>query len=348
MILNWRRFRQSCRWFHRWVGLTLGLVFVFYGLTGSYIVFMDEIEAWIDPSMKHSQSSSHDISLAELARIAQLPEGALRIRMPEDPTRNIEFLFNREKHLRVTEYIDPALKEHVGQRKWSSSLTGILYSFHHDLFLGDPGKRVTAIQASVIFMMLLVGLWLWLPRRGQRAAALTPQALKHARGTLRTHLELHKFVGIYVFLLLLMAVGSGIFIAQTQWFLAMSKPSPLPAGSVTYAIIDDAIRTTGLSPRGNQIRIRDESVTLTRNDGSAYLLDITSNRFVPRTHAESSNRIYDFIRDIHGGRYWGRYGAGVTFIIGLLPLLFYITGFVIWQKKRAHKRAALTRKQEQA
>lgn len=338
MILNWNAARRVSRWFHRWVGLTLGLVFVLYGLTGSYIVYMDEIEAWMDPSMKRSIASTPDVSLAALAAATQLPEGALRIRIPESPTRNIEFLFHREAHLRMTEYVDPSSMEHVGQRHWASSLTGFLYRFHHDLFLGKPGKTVTAVQALFVFAMLVMGLVIWWPKRGARARALTPDALRHARTTLKQYLELHKLVGVYVTLLLLMAVGTGIFIARPDWFLTFGAPAPpMPAHSIQYAALDEAFARAGLAQRGSTLRLRPESVTLYRADGAVYLLDAAEGLFVPRVQASTTERIYDTLRDVHAGRYFGRYGSGVTFMIGLLPLLFYVTGVYIWWKKRAFR-----------
>lgn len=222
--------RKALVWLHRWVGLTLGLVFVGYGLTGSYIVFMDELEALYNPEVKYASAPTETIALAALARAAELPEGALRIRVPSDPERSIEFLFHQEPSERLTEYIDPARMQRIGTHRWASSLTGVLYSFHHDLFLGKPGKTVTAIQASIVLAMILIGLWLWLPARGQRVRdGFTATAFTRVRGRLRRYLELHKLAGIYTVLLLVMTVGSGIFIARSDWFVQLQKPAPLPA-----------------------------------------------------------------------------------------------------------------------
>lgn len=348
MIRNLNALKRAARLLHRWVGLTVGLVFVGYGLTGSYIVFMDEIEAWMDPSMKRSIAATPHVSLGALAQANDLPEGALRVRIPEDPTRNVEFLFNREQHTRYTAYIDPATQEQVGTRLWANSLSGFLYRFHHDLFLGGPGKTVTAIQASFVLSMLLVGLWLWWPRRGERARALTAKPLSHARGTLRTHLELHKLAGIYASLLLVMAVSTGIFIARSDWFITRPALPPLPPSAISYAAIDRAFVNAGLQPRGSTVRIRAESVTVFHHTGTAYLLDAEAGLFVPRPGAKGSDIVYDTLRDIHAGRYFGSYGAVITCIVGLLPLMFYITGLTIYWKKRGHRRAAQAAKLQQA
>lgn len=331
--------RKALVWLHRWIGLTLGLVFVGYGLTGSYIVFMDEIEALYDPSVKYASAPVEQVSIAALASAVSLPEGALRIRVPQDPARSVEFLYNKEPSERLTEYVDPATMQRIATRAWSSSLTGILYSFHHDLFLGKPGKTVTAIQASMVLAMIMIGLWLWLPPRGQRAAdGFKATAFKRARGRLRQYLELHKLIGIYTVVLLMITVGSGILIARSDWFLHLQKPTPLAPSVMHYEALDAAIAKSGLPTRGHQLRLREESVTLTRSDGSAYLLNVEKGLFEPRTRDDQNDRIYDFFRDIHGGRYWDGHGANLTFAIGFLPLFFYVTGVVIWWKKRSNRR----------
>lgn len=341
MSINRIIIRKGISWFHRWVGLSLGLLFVGYGLTGSYIVFMDEFEALLKPSVKYAQAPLEQVSLAQLAVSAQLPEGSLRIRVPENPWRTVEFLFHRDPALRLTEYIDPTTGQSVASHRWSSTLTGIFYSFHHDLFLGPDGKTVTAIQAVLVWLMLMIGLWLWVwvPIRVQPLSeGLKPAAFMRARTVLRRYLELHKFVGIYTLIALLVVVSSGIVIARPDWFMTLQKPAPLPEASYRYAAIDEAIARSGLPARGHQIRIRAESVTLTRMDnGHAYLLDIAQQRFLPRHQEARSSRIYDFIRDVHGGRYWGGNGAWLTFVTGFLPLLFYVTGVIVWWKKRRNR-----------
>lgn len=325
--------RKALAWVHRWVGLTLGLVFVGYGLTGSYIVYMDEFESWLKPTVKYASAPVAQPSIAALAEAVGLSEGALSVRVPADPARAIEFRFHKDPTQRLTEYLDPAQMARIGTHAWSSSLTGVLYTFHHDLFLGKLGKTVTAWQASLVFIMLLAGLVLWVPIAGQRMrAALKPDGFLRARSTLRRYLELHKFVGIYALLLLLITVGFGIVIARPDWFLSFETQPPLASEATRYEALESAIERAGLPPRGYQLRIRAESVTLTRSDGSAYMLNPQQGRFEPRVDGP-----YDFIRDVHGGRYWSGQGALITFVAGLLPLFFYITGLVVWWRKRQNR-----------
>jgi uncharacterized iron-regulated membrane protein len=61
-------FRQSMKWFHTWVGLSVGWILFFMFLTGTLGYFYQEITRWMEPERPFIE---HNISNEQLITIAQ-------------------------------------------------------------------------------------------------------------------------------------------------------------------------------------------------------------------------------------------------------------------------------------
>ena len=70
------RLRVALVWLHRWLGLSLGLLLVVIGLTGSFIVFYREIDAALNPSLYTPAGPQHRLEAAEVMRIAATVDSA--------------------------------------------------------------------------------------------------------------------------------------------------------------------------------------------------------------------------------------------------------------------------------
>ena len=77
------------RWWqrlHRWLGVSIGLVFALAGLTGAVLVFYVELDAWANPQIAPARSCAHPRSVDEV--LAALHDahpqrtGAWRIELP--------------------------------------------------------------------------------------------------------------------------------------------------------------------------------------------------------------------------------------------------------------------------
>ena len=67
-----RRLRAALSWLHLWAGLTAGTVFALIGLSGTVLVFHEDLLQW-----QHPQLAAHDARAdgEVLARILRRPRG---------------------------------------------------------------------------------------------------------------------------------------------------------------------------------------------------------------------------------------------------------------------------------
>ncbi len=152
---------------HSWMGLVAGLCLIAIGLTGSALVFREEIENLAMPHRVLASDSSKmrldlDGLLADLGR--QLkgyePVGWRRSR---SPGRNDELLIashvgGEPKIL----WIDPGTGEIRGTPTNSSqTLTGWLLELHYTLLAGEIGTFVAGVLAALLCLLGISGLWIY-------------------------------------------------------------------------------------------------------------------------------------------------------------------------------------------
>jgi uncharacterized iron-regulated membrane protein len=97
---------------------------------------------------------------------------------------------------KVLERIDPA-----------STVRAIAEDIHGTLLIGDVGDRLIETAASLTVILIATGIYLWWPRQGGLLPALLPDMSLRGRGFWR---ELHKAIGVWTALILLLFTLSGL------------------------------------------------------------------------------------------------------------------------------------------
>ncbi|MDM7923318.1 MAG: PepSY-associated TM helix domain-containing protein, partial [Pyrinomonadaceae bacterium] len=152
---------------HLYLGLASGLLFSATGLTGSLLVFSEELDHWANPTLLTvvPGTAPADLSAIEASVSERFPnEAVYRIRMPRSDEETIEFWMGRAGDLRV--YADPYTGNILGSRRFSETWRGLLFGFHTELFSGERGKTVLGIGGFVLIAIGLTGIVLWW--RGRR------------------------------------------------------------------------------------------------------------------------------------------------------------------------------------
>ena len=123
---------------HRYIGLTFGLLLLILGLTGSVLVFQRQIDRFLNPYLMQVASQAERSSIdAVLAVVRQAyPDLQLqRITFPELPRRNT-YQVNLEPKERLTYeqttevFVNPYTAEILGSRQSDRYLIGFLYKLH--------------------------------------------------------------------------------------------------------------------------------------------------------------------------------------------------------------------------
>ena len=233
---------------HMWIGLILGVLLAALGLSGSLIVYDQEIADFLSPP-PHAVTAGTALPLTMLADTAReaaaaqgLDGGQMQIILPQkkngavvvrmggiSPMGNMPGM-NRETHRRrqggarradsgggrgLQIFLDPVSGEVLGTAK---SVLPSFLSFAHQLhgnFLmsRDVGRPIVGWLGVAMCLLGLTGLVLWWPKRGQWQYAF--KVRRQATG-LRFHRELHAATGIWIFIVFMAVSFSGVVLAWPQ------------------------------------------------------------------------------------------------------------------------------------
>lgn len=329
-------------WVHRWFGLIAGFYFVLLGLSGSYLVYEDDILDIYDSKIRISAAPSEMPPIAASIQAARDylkdPDAVpSRITIPDRVDSNIIYRFDIKRDgekKQITLFGDPSKGLIAGEDFYRETISGIVFVFHHDLFWGSTGRTIMGVSGTLMLILLVTGLYLWWPKPGR-----WKQAFKFGRmkNLFQWNVELHRVIGFYSLILMVLVTFTGVFISKPNWFITMPKPPKIaedaPKPVFDFAKIEEKIREHQMPGRGLAFRIDSKTgnVGIVAPNGSR--LALTSQGEISTDPGAKPNPIRQWNRDVHGGAFWGELGRLLVFISGILPLGFYISGFYIWRKK---------------
>lgn len=361
-----QRLRSFIRRVHLWLGLGAGALFVLMGLTGSFLVFYQAIDAALHPEVRIQAtgpapgwgSPVWDQALATVR--AQWPDrpgpwrfeatgeaGALPARyLPPDAGAHGG---------RVMVWLTPDGQHVLREAAWGSYLATWLYNLHMDLLLHDTGRAVVGWSGLVLLALLLTGLWAWWPRGSWR------QALHFKREAVasRRLRDIHKLAGLAGLPLLLMLAGTGVMLAlpdESNAVLAQtvgpvaktpvvrSAPAAGQPISITQALAV-AHRALPLSrlawveapgtPTGVfMVRVQQPQDPSFRFPHSHVYVDQYNGRILAvhdRERLGMANRINNWLHPLHDASIGGLGLRTAVALAGLLPLLLFVTGLMRWR-----------------
>ena len=262
--------RQTLFTVHMWIGLILGLLLAALGLSGSLLVYDDQIANLINPPPRATTAGQplplsmiQDIAGETVGGHGQMqiflasePGEAISVRMGgispmgNMPGMNMPAMNNGDRpsgegHRRRREggegrgmqiFIDPVSGEVLGSR---TALLPAFLTFAHQLhgnfLMGRDGRALVVGWLGVAMLILgLSGLVLWWPRRGQWKYAFFVRPT--AQG-LRFHRELHAATGIWIFFIFMAVSFSGVVLAWPQT-MGANPPGAGPRAVPTVEAID--------------------------------------------------------------------------------------------------------------
>ncbi len=366
-----KRFALRPIWFqiHLWLGLTLGVIGAFVGLSGSILVFDHEIDGWLHPARYEITGSKVALPFADYAeRAAEALAGRAKptgIRLPDGEDGPI-MVFARAPNstggfLRV--YLD-APTGRVLDVTEGVDFIGWIHSFHESLMLREyNGREIVGFVGVAMLISSLSGIYLWWPARGQGRKAL---GFRKGFGIPR---NLHFTFGFYGSLMLAMVSFTGMFLSFTDAGRAVVatfgpiSPSPrgiqAPEGSGRPIPPDDAVSVAlahypgagvigvqlPAGPRGvYRIMLREAGDTGARPATAVYV-DPRSSAILLRTDRSTrtaGDRFLTLQRVLHEGNWWGEIGRIATFVTGLLPPLFVVTGLILYLRSRQRKKSRVS------
>jgi uncharacterized iron-regulated membrane protein len=228
---------------HLYLGLSVGVVLLVIGLTGSILTFWLEIDRWLNPGLMIvdvPQGTAVFRSMAEIvaAANAALPPNAefTYAFPPQQPDEAYYFFYSLptdegDKRHSMNVFVNPYTAEVIGTRVYYHAtnlfnycLIGFIFKLHYALLTGDTGMIIVGILGVIFFISVQTGLTLWWPLTGKWRQALT---IKRRASVERFNYDLHKTVGFYSALVLLAVFLSGISMnlpEQFTWLVERFSP----------------------------------------------------------------------------------------------------------------------------
>ena len=213
---------------HRWVGLSIALFLVVAGLTGSVLVFRDEIDAWLNPGLFASPGSGAVLQPSALKRAVEAADprvavAAMPLTSAAGTAARMFVLPRRDEATGKSHalgfneiFVDPVDGTLLGRRDIAgccdrATVIPFLYRLHFSLHL--PGRWGVWLLGLISILWLadcFVGAWLTLPRQAPFWPKWRPAwMIKRGAGSYRRHLDLHRAGGLWLWgVLAILAVTS--------------------------------------------------------------------------------------------------------------------------------------------
>jgi uncharacterized iron-regulated membrane protein len=316
---------------------------------------------------KRSAPEGWSVSALDLPRSAHAPA---TVQLQYQPGRRRPGGFSARQGRIV--YVDPVSLKILGtgERRRANGFVRTLAGLHIALMVPDYyGARIVGWMGGAMVLFGLSGLVLWWPRRGGWRHAFLIR--RGARG-FRLHRDLHGVIGFWSLAVFLIVNIGGVYLAfpvgvtnlvsafaPVDVSSGLGEPDglgpPTPAsGRLTP---DDAVRLAVAAVPGSvasavQLPPAQEDVYMVTLVAKPYGWDspqisvflgpgpVVTDVVDPRTYP-FAKRVLAWLRVMHYGQGLGIIWHALVFLSGFLPLLFAITGFRMWQLKRANRRRTL-------
>jgi uncharacterized iron-regulated membrane protein len=354
---------------HRWAGLVLGAFLLLQALTGTALVFRDEIERLIYPSMVVKPGPARQPVEALLESVSRsLPDKEVtRVDFPEAPDLAVLVRLKSkqgETHLAAVDPYDARLVRQGGLSAWP---TENLFLLHDELWAGDVGQRFLGFAGTGLVFLLITGPILWWPGRKRVRRALS---VTFSQGRDRGWRELHRSAGIFAGVILLVSASTGVMMAwQETMRMAISVFAPMiekPRPKVDVVLWADFLPMDRLvaKAQADYGPTRLQQLRFPGNGGrvvTVYLDSVDSGRpgaskqiwfnrytgedlghYVPGS-LPGGNELVDWLFPVHTGQFLGLAGRLLILIGGCSLIGLALTGGWMWYSRKYRRRSRARR-----
>jgi uncharacterized iron-regulated membrane protein len=201
-----KRWRDRFFYLHRYVGILVGIFAVIIGVTGSLLIFRQELDGVLHRSLWYVQPrNSAPVSVQSMIDTvkAAYPDHKLAWIEEVFTGRSFDFWMNdaNDKTLRV--FVDQYTGEILGSYK--DAFFDKVLELHYALLAGDIGVVIMGVAAGLLFLLCVTGLVLW---PGWRKLA-TGFSIKWNAKRQRLNFDLHKVFGIVMVVFIGMTAFTG-------------------------------------------------------------------------------------------------------------------------------------------
>jgi uncharacterized iron-regulated membrane protein len=341
---------------HSWLGLIAGIFILCFFLTGSVLVFREELNGWQHPHLFSVQPQGKHLPFDSLYRGAQKQAPELYLysfrHVPKKSHETVEMrVYHPAKNEYGLLYLNPYTGKVLGST-WNNSLYDLLLTAHTKFFLGKVGELLAAIFALALLGSVCTGLIVY---RKHILRTLTFRNRLKWTNWRTISSNLHRSIGVWALLFNLVLAGSGFYMmlyafdlkAQFGSNASKSVASPLAVPQNLDVLIVRAEQLLA-DDRFHYLdfpRNEGEPVTVYTN-GGFWLWGDYNNKVEFDAASGAQQRVFQqsdmsagekaeyALYTLHYGQYGGKAIKFVYCLFALSGAVLSVTGFLLWWRKK--------------
>ncbi|GGM75094.1 membrane protein [Dyadobacter beijingensis] len=369
-----KTFKKIASQLHLWLGVSSGLVVFIVALTGSILVFEEELEPVIYPKFHVVEAPENHpaLPLDNLRETVAARYPKQRItRITIEPEAGRTVIFSLVKGKKEKDVFSVAVNPYTGEitdtRRENESFFHIVLQLHRYLCLEDTGKAITGVSCVLFIVIMITGLVLWWPNRKQTKQRLT---IKWGAKFKRLNWDLHAVFGFYILPFTFLIALTGL-VWSYKWVNSMifltfdGKPqqkreAPANASTVNAlssggnALAKITAETNRLLPHPGRIQFTlpesdSLSITISKVNENASIANVVDFLYFDQNDGHLlSKRLYDdettgmkvrrLVFPIHTGSLWGLPTKILALIVALITATLPVTGVIIWVGRKFKKK----------
>jgi uncharacterized iron-regulated membrane protein len=326
--------RKAIFQIHLWTGIGLGFYVVLISVSGSAIVFRNELYKSLWPGPKLVPISGPRLSRDALKKAVReaWPKYAVSYIWESkraDEATEVWIEKQGEAHPKTKgRLFDPFTGRDVGpSRPASLGVLAWMSDLPTNLLAGQTGRKVNGVLSIFVVIIGVTGLIIWWPGTGRLRRSLT---IDFKANWKRLNWDLHSVVGLWMFAFVFIFGVTGVFLVFPKPFQqAVDRFAPLefykPVSSVqTVAPI---VQVADSGPTDATPRVRRRRPPIRRTPGDQFL------------------RWFYYL---HFGNFAGWQVKALWVLLGLAPPFLFATGALMWWNRVLSREARTIRRQPAA
>jgi uncharacterized iron-regulated membrane protein len=224
---------------HLWTGLAVGLYVVVVSLSGSVLVYRNELYRAFSPQPVIVAGSGPPMPLDDLKDVARRLYPGFEVTQAQEgktPNHAIEIAMERGDEVR-RRLLHPFTGEDLGNPlPLGFRLAVWLLDLHDNLLSGETGRAVNGVGALLLLALSLTGAVIWWPgiRSWRRSLVIDVRA-----NSRRMTWSLHSALGFWFFAFVLMWGVTGAYLSFPESFAAVfDRIQPLDESSLEERAVD--------------------------------------------------------------------------------------------------------------
>ena len=358
--------RKAAFQIHLWTGIIISLYVVVIAITGSILVFEDELTSTTLPAHLSAFDAAHVASIPQVMQEFQHAyPGAHVIEIdtpwPVIPAYRLRAISSSGHEFNlVADTCTASL--HNQPETW----VNWTHDLHVYLLLGSAhGEQVNGIGAAILLLLCVTGLLLWWQGLKNWSRALTIDLRRTLR---RINFDAHHAIGIWTLAIVVWWSISGVYFGFYKQFVSVVNaisplqgmtppplPTPLSNGTHRATLAEILAAVQQASPHGRLFGLSDPSLTGTLiyaqmdqrapgdfSNRDIVAIDTTNARVLTVWHYGQNHSAGDWfmwsMHPLHFGTLWGLGFKVIWFFLGLSLAILSATGILMyWNRYLRHR-----------